>query len=125
MSYTWVNGELITAEKLNNTGGGGGVFVINASTGNDDSPVLDKTVDEIIDAIQDGLIPIIVYEQEYFYCVKTTIDMPFLGFERQQTSYDYEGSITGLEAAILDVYKENGETKVELNYASIDFDEQA
>ena len=25
MSYTWTDGELITAEKLNNTGGGGGL----------------------------------------------------------------------------------------------------
>lgn len=41
MSYTWTNGELITADKLNQTGGGGGgfdaVFVISVE---DETPVV-------------------------------------------------------------------------------------
>lgn len=52
MAYTWTDGELITAEKLNNTGGGGGVLVVNvnadSSTGN---LVLDKTWVEIQEAV--------------------------------------------------------------------------
>ena len=31
MAYTWKDGELITAEKLNNTGGGGELIVVNAN----------------------------------------------------------------------------------------------
>lgn len=40
MAYTWTNGELITADKLNNTGGGGGfdaVFVVSVE---DETPVV-------------------------------------------------------------------------------------
>lgn len=38
MGYTWTNGELITATKLNNTGGGGYDAVILLTHANDSSP---------------------------------------------------------------------------------------
>lgn len=31
MAYTWTDGELITAEKLNNTGGGDAIVIVDAS----------------------------------------------------------------------------------------------
>ena len=38
MSYTWTNGEVITADKLNNTGGGGYDLVITCAVAPEDSP---------------------------------------------------------------------------------------
>ena len=74
MSYTpntWVTGDVITAEKLNNmengiAGTGRGFFVINATGVADESsntttqPTLDKTFAEISAAYQSGLIPVIL-----------------------------------------------------------------
>lgn len=40
MSYTWTNGEVITADKLNNTGGGGYDLVITCAVRPDYSPSL-------------------------------------------------------------------------------------
>ena len=64
MSYephTWVNGETITAAKLNNleegvsSGGGGSVLICNSTFNNDVSNyVLDKTVQEIYNALLSG-----------------------------------------------------------------------
>ena len=51
MAYTWKDGELITAEKLNNTGNG--VLVVNMNKiedGDTDTFTLDKTWQEIFDA---------------------------------------------------------------------------
>ena len=45
MAYTWTNGELITADKLNQTGGGDIVFV------GIESDTLDMTWQEIYDAM--------------------------------------------------------------------------
>ena len=45
MSYTWTNGEVITADKLNNTGGSGFLLVT------DTNGTLDKTWKEISDSI--------------------------------------------------------------------------
>ena len=56
--YTWVDGELITAEKLNHMedgiagAGGGGVLVVNANEDSStESLVLDKTWAEIQEAV--------------------------------------------------------------------------
>ena len=52
MAYTWTDGELITAEKLNNTGGG--VLVVNATTTTSEGrtvTTLDNTWQEIYDAV--------------------------------------------------------------------------
>jgi len=46
MSYNWQNGELITAEKLNQTGG---VLIVNAMR-EEDVTTLDKTWQEIYNA---------------------------------------------------------------------------
>lgn len=65
MSYTphtWVDNETITAAKLNNIedgiqegGGGGGALIVNSSWSGDLSNyVLDKTVQEIYDALLSG-----------------------------------------------------------------------
>lgn len=37
MAYTWTNGEVITAEKLNQTGGGGGSQIIDLLYDDEDS----------------------------------------------------------------------------------------
>lgn len=51
MSYTWTDGEVITAEKLNNTGGGG-IFDCVFSLGENVS--CDKTAEEITQAYLSG-----------------------------------------------------------------------
>ena len=51
MAYTWTDGELITAEKLNETGGG--VLIVNVNTG-ESAGTLDKTWKEIHDAYTNG-----------------------------------------------------------------------
>lgn len=66
MAYTWTDGELITAAKLNNTGGGGGFLDITDTEG-----VLDKTWTEIFTALSDGEIPrIISSDGEYFVDIR-------------------------------------------------------
>ena len=75
MSYTphtWVNNETITAAKLNNIeegiseaaqSGGGGVLICNSSyDGNEDNYVLDKTAQEIYDALLAGTPVYIKYQ---------------------------------------------------------------
>lgn len=58
MAYTWKDGELITAEKLNNTGSGGLTIVNVVADGSDNAPPvvrsIDKTPGEIIAAIEAG-----------------------------------------------------------------------
>lgn len=54
MSYTWTNGELITAEKLNQTGG---KLTINVTRGTGDYAyhfIMDKTGEEIYTAFSNG-----------------------------------------------------------------------
>lgn len=65
MSYTWTNGELITAEKLNETGGsGGGVLFIDFLCDEGEPRCeLDKTWQEIYDAFTSGVV-----------CIKRRID---------------------------------------------------
>ena len=55
MSYTWENGELITAEKLNSTGGDDS-SVLRISVNNS---YLNKTWNEINNALSNGIIPIV------------------------------------------------------------------
>ena len=76
MSYTptdWKTGDTIFAEQLNNMEagivGGQELLIIHATGvgGTPDTPgtpVLDKTYEEISDAIQHGKIPLIVVERE-------------------------------------------------------------
>lgn len=55
MGYTWTDGELITATKLNNTGGGGtsGLCTVTAGT-------LDKSYNDLLGMLNDGVVPYIV-----------------------------------------------------------------
>lgn len=61
MAYTWTNGEVITAEKLNQTGGsgGGGIFKVTVSGEFPSSFTTDKSSDEILEAWQSGLLPVV------------------------------------------------------------------
>lgn len=71
MSYekqTWKNGDIITEDKLNHiedgiaevgSSGGGGGMAIHINTV-DSAQVMDKTWQEITDAISAGIIPIVV-----------------------------------------------------------------
>lgn len=72
MSYTpteWKTGDVITAEKLNNMEsgivGGQELFIIHATgvaaaPGTSTTPVVDKTYEEIADALQHGKIPFMI-----------------------------------------------------------------
>ena len=59
MGYTWTDGELITATKLNNTGGGGTSGLVT-----DTSDELDKTYNELMATLNAGALPFIVYEYD-------------------------------------------------------------
>ena len=57
MGYTWTDGELITATKLNNTGGGDtGLIEYDTNSGE-----LNKTYNELLAMINDGIMPHYVY----------------------------------------------------------------
>ena len=57
MGYTWTDGELITATKLNNTGGGDtGLIEYDINSGE-----LNKTYNELLAMLNDGIIPHYVY----------------------------------------------------------------
>ena len=62
MAYTWTDGELITAEKLNNTGGGdvGGAFIVNLTiteySAEDYVITADKSFSEVQAAIENGML---------------------------------------------------------------------
>ena len=60
MAYTWTDGELITAEKLNNTGNGSLVVNVTAEI-QDDVTIytMDKTAREIITCFESGMMPIL------------------------------------------------------------------
>ena len=76
MSYTpteWKTGDVITAEKLNNMesgiAGGQELFIIHATgiatvPGTPTTPVLDKTHEEITNAIQNGKMPVMIADVE-------------------------------------------------------------
>ena len=64
MAYTWTDGELITAEKLNNTGGG--VLIVNANY--DESTqvdTLDKTWQEINAAFPNNTVLIKIVDENF------------------------------------------------------------
>lgn len=59
MAYTWTDGELITAEKLNQTGGSSGL-VVNVATETQGSATIytmDKTAREIVACFESGVLP--------------------------------------------------------------------
>ena len=60
MGYTWTDGELITATKLNNTGGGGTSGLVT-----DTSDELDKSYNEIMAMVSAGTLPFIHYDSGY------------------------------------------------------------
>lgn len=61
MGYTWTDGELITATKLNNTGGGGvDCIIYTDSNGN---PAAYGDFDSALDKLTSG-IPIVVLDYE-------------------------------------------------------------
>ena len=60
MGYTWTDGELITATKLNNTGGGGTSGLVT-----DTSDELNKTWNEIAAMVTAGTLPFIKYDSGY------------------------------------------------------------
>ena len=56
MGYTWTDGELITATKLNNTGGGGGLAHYTDTSG-----TLDCTYNDLLADITAGRLPYISF----------------------------------------------------------------
>lgn len=62
MGYTWTDGELITATKLNNTGGGGTSGLVT-----DTSDELDKSYNDIIAMVTAGTLPFMILNGEVLY----------------------------------------------------------
>ena len=75
MSYTWTDGEVITAEKLNSTGEN--LFIINATInyseeneGGFNEVTFDKTYSQIKEAIiNNNYVQIIVNDDDYYFCL--------------------------------------------------------
>ncbi len=74
MAYTkqtWANGDVITAEKLNHMEDGiesavPAMFIITLEQSDEDYTI-DKTMDEIMSAYNDGLIPVVKYGNSFLY----------------------------------------------------------
>lgn len=60
MGYTWTDGELITATKLNNTGGGGGGLSQYTATPSGADVNLDCSYNDLVADITAGKVPYIV-----------------------------------------------------------------
>lgn len=59
MSYNWQNGELITAEKLNQTGGGSDTFIVHviadySESEEEPSVTVEEPVDDIFNALSNN-----------------------------------------------------------------------
>ena len=80
MGYTWTDGELITATKLNNTGGGGGGFSQYTATASGVNLYLNCSYNDLVADIADGKIP---------YIVNTADDLSFGILLSLQVSGDY------------------------------------
>ena len=59
MGYTWTDGELITATKLNNTGGGGTSGLVTVTSG-----TMDKSYNELMAIVNAGTLPFYIDEDE-------------------------------------------------------------
>ena len=112
MSYTWTDGELITAEKLNQTGGGGAaslfVNVTDTTEGDDFTFTLDKTFAEIkavLDAgglvafNMQGSTGIAAFSGDSVYCHISRITGTLL------YSFELYIDATGSLSGYLDIYR--------------------
>ena len=59
MGYTWTDGELITATKLNNTGGGGTSGLVTVTSG-----TMDKSYNELMAIVNAGTLPFYIRESD-------------------------------------------------------------
>lgn len=97
---SWKKGDVITAEKLNkledgvaSSGGGaasGGLFIIKTINYDDDEGTfdkIDKTFDEIMDAVNSGMLPIIQVIDYNLRVVKT-----YLYFGTNSDGYGHANS---------------------------------
>lgn len=100
VEHEWVNGETITAAKLNNIeegiaeaaqSGGGGALICNSSYDNDeDNYILDKTAQEIYDALLAGTPAYIKYQYGSLESYQGTLYLaPIIKF----SNYDYTEDI--------------------------------
>lgn len=80
MGYTWTDGELITATKLNNTGGGGGGFSQYTATYSGADINLDCSYNDLMTDITAGKVP---------YIVNTSDNLTFGILLSLQTGPDY------------------------------------
>lgn len=80
MGYTWTDGELITATKLNNTGGGGGGYSEYTATASGGDINLDCSYNDLVADITAGKIP---------YIVNSTDNLSFGILLSLQTGGDY------------------------------------
>lgn len=60
MAYTWITGEVITADKLNATGDNGLFRVISTYSEEQDGFVSDKSLSEISAALNAGKVPVLM-----------------------------------------------------------------
>lgn len=59
MGYTWTDGDRITADRLNNTGGGGtsGLCIVTSGT-------MDKSYNELMAMVNAGTLPFYIRESD-------------------------------------------------------------
>ena len=98
MSYTWTNGELITATKLNNTGGGGGLAHYTDTSG-----TLDCTYNDLLADITAGRLPYVSFSgNNITFGVLITLD----------TANDYEAWFGGLSGAASCYFSESADSNL-------------
>lgn len=103
---TWADGDVITAEKLNNMedgiegANGGGVFPLMVTL-NEETHYFDKTYGEIYNAFLSG-VPIWIVNENYYYPIERFQIYPEDGEQQMQISITYEGNT--LMADTLDNY---------------------
>ena len=95
MGYTWTDGELITATKLNNTGGGGGLAHYTDTSG-----TLDCTYNDLLADITAGQLP---------YISNSNANITFGVLVVLDTANDYEAWFGGLNGTTVCYFSESAD----------------
>lgn len=100
MGYTWTDGELITATKLNNTGGGGGLAHYTDTSG-----TLNCTYNDLLADITAGRLP---------YISNSNANITFGVLFGLDTANDYEAWFSGTAGGPTCYFSESADSNLVL-----------